>query len=183
MTATAKTQCLCQTFEFGTFEPELDNDYGTGCAQTTTKVFAQGHDAKLVGYLVRAELGGEEIRRNTHGVIHSFHGAVHAASSVSEALAAKAQAQLDAARARLAKKAAAEAKKAARKSNKVAATFGISRTPVEAPAPVKLLPLEARIKVGRWEYNAQVDRDTREATYKSKLGAVKTAAEGTYTLL
>lgn len=162
------TRCFCQTFEFGTFEIESDTDYTTNCSQSTTRTFAQGHDAKLVGYLVRAELAGEEIRRNNGGVIHSFQGAVHAAASISEALAVKAQAQLDAAQARLAKKAAREAAKKARKSAKAAAP---------APEPTTR---DARIKVGRWEYAATIDTTTGEATYSPRFGGPRTMAQGSY---
>lgn len=180
MAATKTVQCLCQSFEFGEFDGENEAavSYDTNCSSTTTKVFAQGHDAKLVGYLVRAELAGEEIRIVDGGVAITFAGPVDAALRVSEALAAKTQAQLDAALARVAKKAAREAAKTARKSAKAA-------TKAEAPvaAPVKLAPIEALIKVGRWTYPAQIDRDTREASFKSKLGQAKTAADGTYTVL
>jgi hypothetical protein len=169
---TAKTvRCACSAFEFGTFEIDQDNDYSTECNQTTTRVFAQGHDAKLVGYLVRADMAGEEIRRNNGGVIHSFHGAVHAASAISEALAAKAQAQLDAARARIAKKAAREATKAARKSAKAA---------VEPEQPTTV---QAKIKVGRWAYDATIDCATGDATYAKKLGGTQTISRVDYKVI
>jgi len=171
------TACACRSFSFGTYGPdgsaESFEDYGTGCNQTTTRIFAQGHDAKLVGFLVRAQLAGEEIRRTTGGVVHTFPGAVAAAATSSDALALKAQAQLDAARARVAKAAAREATKAARKSAKAA-------TP--APAP-KAEPMtrEARIKVGRWTYEATIDTKTQWATYTKKLGGTVSIASTDYT--
>ncbi len=154
----ATKTCVCAAFEFGTFEPNSDSDYGTECRRTTTNIFAQGHDAKLVGFLVRAELAGDEIRVNNNGVVHSFHGAVHAAGTISEALAAKAQYQLDAARARLAKKELREANKAARKSAKA---VKVAETPKDR---------DARIKVGRWTYDAVIDGKTGWATYTKKSG-------------
>jgi hypothetical protein len=170
------TACACRSFEFGEFDGanEAAVSYTTGCKQSTTRVFAQGHDAKLVGHLVRAELAAEEIRQTRGGVVHTFPGAVAAAGAISDALAAKAQAQLDAAKARLAKAAAREASKAARKSAKAAAP--------EAPAPKpEPRPRAADIKVGRWIYkNASIDPTTGTATYSSKLGSLKTAEAGQY---
>jgi Xaa-Pro aminopeptidase len=175
MTATKQTPCFCQSFEFGEFDGENEAavSYDTNCSQSTTRVFAQGHDAKLAGYLVRAELSGEEIRMTEGGMAVSSD-ALGMARKVSEAFEAKVQAMLDAAKARLAKKELAEARKAARKSAKKAAA---------AEPVVELAPIEARIKVGRWTYDAQIDRTTREATYSAKLGGTKTAADGTYTVL
>lgn len=181
MAKTTTNQCICSSFDFGTYGPNGDaesyTDYNTGCTQTTSKLFAMGHDAKLVGFMVRAELSGEEISRTEGGMRITFDGAVSAAAKISEALAAKAQAQLDAAKARLAKKAAAAARKAARGSAKKAEAVE------EAPEVVELAPIEALIKVGRWTYPAQIDRNTRAATYKKKLGGEVTVADGEYTVL
>jgi hypothetical protein len=178
MTATARkmVQCLCQSFEFGEFDGENEAaiSYDTNCNQTTTKTFAQGHDAKLVGYLVRADLAGEEMRIVEGGVAITFPGPVEAAGHVSEALAAKAQAQLDAARARIAKKAAREAAKTARKSAKAA-------TAAEAPRVVA--PVESQIKVGRWTYTAMVNLVSGEAVFTAKSGVERTLGRGEYTLL
>ena len=166
------TACACRSFEFGTYDPDTEQDdtYTTECKQTTTRVFAQGHDAKLVGFLVRAELAGEEISLIDGGMRTSF-GAVTAARAISEALAAKAQAQLDAAKARLAKTAAREAAKAARKSAKAAAPKA------EAAEPTSRL---ANIKVGRWTYTARIDSATGQAKYSNKLGVAKTVEQGQY---
>lgn len=175
-------KCLCSQFEFGTFEINSDDDYGTDCRQSTTRAFAQGHDAKLVGFVVRAELAGQEIRQNNGGVIHSFQGAVHAAGVVSEALAAKAQAQLDAARARVAKKAAREAAKAARKSGgaerKLAEAAGLVKKEILAKATPEVRWV--KIKVGRWEFDAKIDAKTEVATYTSRKGELKSVQPGEY---
>lgn len=168
-------KCLCQSFEFGhttdiaeTGDVDFEG-YTTECTQSTTRIFAQGHDAKLVGFLVRAELGGEEIHMLQGGVNHVFGSAVNAAGTVSAALAAKAQAQLDAARARIAKKELAEATKKARRSERKAAK-------VEAAPTTR----DAKIKVGRWEYDATIDLATGAATYTSKQGVTWTKAQGDY---
>lgn len=175
--ATSKlTRCICSSFAFGTYGPdgsaESFEDYTTDCRQSTSRVFAQGHDAKLVGFMVRAELAGEEISRTEGGVRVTFAGAVAAAGRISEALAFKAQAQLDAARARLAKKELAEARKAARKSAKKAVE-------VETPAPIPT-HRDARIKVGRWAYDAAIELATGQATYSKKLGGTVTVEQGAY---
>lgn len=174
--ATKTVNCECQTWSFGNYgedgSAESFEDYGTGCTQTTTKVFAQGHDAKLVGFLVRAELADEEIGKVEGGMRMTYQNAVHAAGTISEALAAKAQAQLDAVRARLAKKAASEAKKTARKSAKKA----------EVTSEPEAQPVwrSAKIKVGRWTYEAQIEIATGDATYATKLGGTKMVEQGQY---
>jgi len=168
---TALHPCACSTFEFGEFDGnnEAAESYDTGCTRQTNRIFAQGHDAKLVGFMVRAELAGEEIRMIDGGVAITFIGAVAAAGRISDALAIKAQAQLDAARARVAKAAAREASKAARKSAK------------KAEAANQPTTREAAIKVGRWIYDATIELATGTATFTSKKGEVKTAVHGEYT--
>ena len=162
-------KCLCSQFAFGTYgddgSAESFEDYTTECTRTTKNVFAQGHDAKLVGYLVRAELAGEEISIVRGGVKVTFPGAVSAAGTVSDALALKAEAQLTAAIARLAKATARQAAKTARKAAKA----------VEAPAD-----REVTIKVGRWTYDATVT-STGVASYTNKKGAKVVLAQGEYT--
>lgn len=181
--------CACRSFEFGQFEPEVDTDYGTDCTESTKRTFAQGHDAKLVGFLVRAELAGDEIRVNRDGVIHSFQGAVHAAASISEALADKAEKMLAS---RVAKAAAKANKRLPRKAAPVEVPAEI--VPDEAPVEVEAVieqaeqntafntQREATIKVGRWTYDAVIDFVTGDATYRGKLrGEAKTAPAGTFT--
>lgn len=175
MATIKQTRCFCQNFEFGEFDGNNEDaiSYDTNCSQSTTRIFAQGHDAKLVGFLVRAELAGEEIRLTEGGVAITFPGAVAAAGRVSDALADKAQAQLDAARARVAKKELAEARRAARKSAKKAKATEAA----EAPAPTHR---DARIKVGRWTYDATIELATGQATYSKKLGGSVTVEAGQY---
>lgn len=169
-------KCLCSSFQFGSFgedgSAESWTDYSTGCKQSTTRQFAQGHDAKLVGFLVRAELGGEDIRHDSV----TFNGAVGAARTISEALAVKTQAQLDAAKARLAKKAEVAARKAANRSAKKA-----ERVAPETEAPAGPTTRHATIKIGRWTYRAAIMVDGGTAHYTTKLGTDKTAKLGEYT--
>lgn len=170
--------CNCRSWDFGNYGPdgsaESYESYGTDCNQSTTRVFAQGHDAKLVGFMVRAELAGQEIALVDGGIRTTFPGAVAAAASISEALAVKAQAQIDAAKARLAKKAATEARRVARQSAKAVKA-------IEAPV-VEVVPpttRQAEIKVGRWTYLATIQANG-DASYSSKLGVKKTAVAGSY---
>ncbi len=165
------TRCNCSTWEFGSYGPTGDasdyDSYTTNCVETTARTFAMGHDAKLVGFMVRAEMAGEDISRDQGGMRVTYSGAVQAAATISEALAAKAQAQLDAAKARIAKKAAREATKTARKSAKAAAPAPTTRT--------------ATIKIGRWTYEATITLATGEAAFTTAKGEAKTAAAGKFT--
>lgn len=174
--ATKTTRCFCQNFEFGEFDGENENavSYDTDCNQTTTRIFAQGHDAKLAGFLVRAEMAGEELRL-TEGGIAISGDAVSLAGHVSEAFQAKVAAMLDASKARVAKKAAAEAKRAAKKSAKKAEAVEVETTPEPEPQP-----RPARAKVGRWVYEGQINPDGT-FTYNKKFGGSATIEEGKYT--
>lgn len=173
MAANKLRNCECSSWFFGTYGPDGSadsfEDYGTDCSQTTHRTFAMGHDAKLVGFMVRAELAGEEIAKVDGGMRVTFQDAVHAAASISEALAAKVQAQIDAARARIAKKEAREATKTARKSAKAAR---VTETPKDR---------SATIKVGRWTYEATIDGKTGWATYTKKNGETVSIASTDYT--
>lgn len=185
MTKTNKTPktspkpCECSKWEFGTTIDLAGGDVDfegttTGCKEMTHRIFAQGHDAKLVGYLVRGELAGMELRKG-EGVVHTWGDAVLAAGSVSDALAAKAALMLEAGRRRAAKKAV---KSLSRKVTKDEA-----RADAEARMEAPLAPVTraAKVKIGRWTYDAVIGADTGDAVYKTKLGAVKAAPIGTYT--
>ena len=162
-------RCTCSSFEFGQYGPdgsaESYESTTTECQAWTHRTFAMGHDAKLVGYMVRAELDGLEISRTEGGMRITFPGAVAAAATISDKLAEKAQHQLDAAHRR-------EIKKAGRKVSKKA----------EPVAEVVALPTtrEARIKVGRWEYDAVIDIATGQATHARKLGGMRTVERDEY---
>lgn len=169
MARTALAPCTCSSFEFGSFDPDAEQDdtFTTGCRQSTHRKFAMGHDAKLVGFLVRAEMAGLEIARTEGGVRRTFLGAVHAAQAVSDKLAVKAQQQLEAAHRRAIKKASAASKKASKADT--------------APAPVAPTSRLTIIKVGRWVYTAKIDLATGEATYCDKQGTARKVAQGKYT--
>jgi hypothetical protein len=200
---TALHPCECSNWDFD-LDVDRDDDYNTGCKATTIRVFAQGHDAKLVGFMVRAELAGHEISRRSGGMLVTYGGAVDAASKISEALAAKAEAQLAAARARANKNKTARTqtkgdKADAIKARQAEAEAELLAKPVIAPreVPVKVTEVThpapvvevveattelASIKVGRWHYTARIEANG-DATYSNKLGVKKTALAGTYTVL
>lgn len=91
--------CACQAFEVGEeveTETGLDRTvFTTECAQETQRVFAQGHDARLVSFLVQAQMDGYTIWRSVGGQSQTFPGATEAAASISEALGEKARKAVD----------------------------------------------------------------------------------------
>lgn len=231
MTAKTRTRagklvaCKCRDFEAHAMvdgsDPDTTQIETTGCERQTNRLFAQGHDAKLVSFLVRAELAGHAIHwgRST-GVLHSGD-AVAAAQQISTALAIKTQNALNKAEEKAIARKARQETKTREKAKKVAQAKAPREVPVriseleaiatkmeakypaipEAPAeqdawadydgqqedsPVELVeetrPEPARIKVGRWFYDALIDPATKVATFKTKLGGTKTAQPGDYTI-
>jgi hypothetical protein len=168
--------CECSKWEFD-LDVERDDDYSTGCTAQTKRIFAQGHDAKLVGFMVRAELAGHDISRTDGGVLVTFGGAVHAAGKISEALAVKAEAMLTAQVAKATKKRHRTEVKAA------GAKLALAEYQEAKQAKAEIPPIEAEIKVGRWTYPALVETVSGEATYTAKSGVVRTLARGEYILL
>ncbi|MFF9862117.1 hypothetical protein [Streptomyces tendae] len=53
--------------------------FTTGCAATTKRQFAPGHDAKLKSFLIKQGAAGRDIRRNEGGVATSASAEQHAA--------------------------------------------------------------------------------------------------------
>jgi len=161
--------CSCRLFEAGTRVdlPNGDVDFvdvrTTGCNASTTRLFAQGHDAKLVSFLVAAELDSLEIALTGQG--SSWGRAEDAARTISDALATKAANMLTTAQAKATKKANKPARKAAAP---------------KAETPVEPLWRSAKIKVGRWTYDAQIETKTGDATYATKLGGNKMVEKGQY---
>lgn len=198
--------CACSTYEVGE-EYETDGKpdrsiFTTECDATTIRTFAQGHDARLVSFLVSAELDKQKIWRNTGSVLFSFTGAEHAASHVSDALADKAKKAVENQRAKLqvrddrkAKQAAAKAaKQAAKQAAKDAkaqekAEKDAAKAPKDVPVtvvegsqegeaapaekPVDDRPALVRIKIGRWEYEA-TDNGDGTLTYLNNTGEEQT---------
>jgi hypothetical protein len=178
MSAKIMARCSCVNFEFGTWTADVPEGadpgdyyetYTTECTQSTFRTFAMGHDAKLAGFLVRAEINGEEIRLAQGGVIRTFLGAVHAAQTISDAFAAKVAAQLAVGIAKAMKREAA----ANRKGKK-------ADSPVEAPAPA---PAPVTAKVGRWTYEGFIGPVTGDFVYEDKKGNTVAVPQGKFALV
>lgn len=90
--------CACSRFLLAD-ERELKEDeepplFDTECKSTTMSTFAQGHDARLVSFLVQGEFDGLTALEDRGGVRLRYDSAAHAAGSISEALAGKADAAI-----------------------------------------------------------------------------------------
>lgn len=188
-------QCLCQSYEV--YDPTDESAvFATGCVQTTGSTFAQGHDARLVSFLVTGVADGYKIRQLVTGEDGKTETVDHdtpadAVLQASVKLAEKANKATLNAQAKVAgaaeRKAAREKAKADRIAAKAKAKADAKPAEVTA-GPGSEVPVgdqtplgdgEVRIKVGRWEYNAQLDED-QNATYTDGKGAVKTAVLGSY---
>lgn len=185
--------CTCRNFEAGTRvdvaggDVDFINVRTTGCKASTTRLFAQGHDAKLVSFLVQAELDNLEIALTGQG--SSWGRAQDAAFTVSLALSEKAAKMIETARA----KQAAKASKPARESRafrtgaartqtpETTPTARMIRTEAEVKPEAKQVP--ARIKVGRWTYDATINSENGDATYTRKLGGEQTISRVEYTVV
>lgn len=205
--APAKHPCACQFYEvYGVDEagnPKDDEVFTTGCNATTGSVFAQGHDARLVSFLVDGKGDGYSIRHVKDGHTKSFDTPGDAVSDISNALQTKAEkawankqeklngaAERKAAREALkakkakekadaaeAKKAAAEAKKAGPKATGAEVVAGSSEGD-----QAELQPGQAIIKVGKFEYLANVTGDGT-AIYTDGAGAEQAVERDGYRVL
>lgn len=169
--------CECSLWEFD-LDVERDDDYSTGCTAMTHRTFAQGHDAKLVGFMVRADIAGHDISKREGGVLVTFGGAIQAAASISDALALKAEVQMVAQNNRRTAKAE---RKSVSKTPKQAMNDLVERQ-AEAILAMQPEPMfrDAKIKIGRWTYDAKIATETGSATYRTKLGQDKMALAGEY---
>lgn len=183
--------CRCSLFEVGEFDAEKDGaEFTTECDRQTNNLFAQGHDARLVSFLVRGQLDGYEIRTVQGGVSVTFPGAFAAASSVSEALGRKAEKMLAVAAKKAEAKAQREAAKKA-KTKQAANTSQVKLRPLTeeegksvmaqifAANPPHEEPAAVKGKVGRWTYEGTELNGAFH--YTPKLGGPKVAAAGSWT--
>lgn len=180
--------CYCSTFEVGNYEDGNEEDvFTTGCNQTTKGTFAQGHDARLVSFLVDGYLDGYKLRQVVGNKATMFATPAEAARTASDALAEKAakatangeakakaaQERKDAKEKLKAEKAEAKAKAAEEKAKakEAAKAAGPKATGAEVVAgstegdPADAPEGTTKIKVGRWEYDATIDPETEVATY------------------
>lgn len=118
------TACLCSKFEAVIMrdgdnagdEPEIVSERSTGCDALTARSFAPGHDAKLVAFLVAAELDGYELSLNDGMSISGDAVGLLKDQVGSSLLAGKARRAIEAGQ----RKAAAKAKREAEKAQKTA---------------------------------------------------------------
>lgn len=199
--------CFCRAFRLtGQTEDEV---FATGCERETKSVFAQGHDAQLVSFLVEGHADGYQISQvlpDGSTVKHSDPGS--AASQASEALGnkarkatetralreqEKAQKAADRETAKQAKAAERQAEKDRKAAEKEAAKQARAAEQKTKSAevvagsregdPVELGEGQARIKVGRFEYVADIDPDSGDATYTTGAGERKVVERDGYRLL
>lgn len=196
--------CLCSFYEVrGATDDEI---FSTGCEQTTQSTFAQGHDARLVSFLVDGYFDGYKLWFVKDGEVE-YATPAGAAAVASEALRDKAvkatanrQQREDGKAQRLAEKEAAKAARAAEKAAKAAAKeeakAKAEAEKASAPKPVGVEVVagsaegdsapapegQVKIKVGRWEYNATID-DEGNATYVDGKGDEQVVERDGYRLL
>ncbi|MER6329239.1 hypothetical protein ABT298_07855 [Streptomyces sp. NPDC001034] len=172
-TATEQNPCECSRYSVLVNVREAENgdlvwdeELTTGCAAGARKLFAQGHDAKLKSFLIRAGAAGHEVRREDGGMVSVADAATHAnhysfghlVVAGIERAEAKAAAKAD----RLAKK--EQARHAVKRTRKIRAELA------EAAKPKTVMA-----KVGRWTYEGTVQNG--EFTYADAKGNKKTAAK------
>jgi len=193
----AAHSCLCGHFEVrGKTEDEV---FSTGCEQTTFSTFAQGHDARLVSFLVDGHFDGYSLWFVKDGE-RKFDTPAGAAAMASDALRDKAvkatanrqtrveaknareQARADAKAAREAAKQARAAEKAAAKAEGPKTTGGEVAAGSAEGDGTPLAEGQVKIKVGRWEYNATID-DEGNATYVDGKGDEHIVERDGYRLL
>lgn len=200
--------CLCGFYEVvGATEDEV---FSTGCAQTTMRMFAQGHDARLVSFLVDGFFDGYKLQMVEGGVTKTYNTPAEAAARASDSLSAKAlkatasrqlkvsgaderKAARDALKERKAtEKAIKDAAKAAEKAAAAEAKKTETKAPQKAGAEViagsaegdstPLAEDQVKIKVGRWEYNAEIDGDG-VATFLDGKGDIQRIERDGYRIL
>jgi len=152
--------------EAGTVKDELQ----AACTESTTRTFSPGHDARLKSFLIQAGIDGVEV----HDGRGSTSDPITAAARFGFVL--QVTAGIKRGQDRQATRAAREARKAERKAN--------ARPPREVPVKVVETPparveYPVRVKIGRWEYDAQIQSDGA-ATYRDRQGILKTAPAGTF---
>jgi len=198
--------CLCRFYEV--YDPKDEEAvFTTGCELTTKATFAQGHDAKLVSFLVDGKADGYEIRTVKDGKTTKHDTPGEAVADASNALQTKAEKAWSN---RVAKTTAAATRKANRdklkadklaakvkaKAEKEATAAKAKADKIDGPKAVgvevvagsnegstaELRPGQAVIKVGRWEYVANVTGDGT-AIYTDGSGAEQTRERDGYQLL
>lgn len=210
---TEPTRCACAKY-FAVVEEIQDEDgnlvdeitESTGCADTTKRTFAQGHDAKLKSALIQWGArdyevayieGGLRIGTTALGVaaeygfgsmvvdgIMKLRGILDARQARADAKHAKAAAasgQAQGPRVDLTKPDTELSIYAREAMGEYAMPSGQPGDEAEMIEPLPV-PVQARVKIGRWTYEGTVNTDG-SFTYNAKLGGTKTAPAGQFTVL
>lgn len=152
-TAQAVKPCTCSKVTTRTETGEL---VSTGCTQTTKRIFAPGHDARLKGFLIRAGVEGQDVQvgddtpRSAQQVADQFGFGYMVAEGI------KAGAE------RAFKKTLRDLAKSAKASHQT--------------------PKQVTAKVGRWTYEGVITDSPTEGpqfTYTSKKGVQTTTTRFT----
>jgi hypothetical protein len=169
-------RCACSQFYA---ESAINGDpaqgigtYDTGCQKQTLNTFAQGHDAKLVSFLVRADFADDIIRWRQNEV--DVWSASAAAGLISASLGTKAEKALVAALDRKAQQRDPKAKVAAKPPRQVPVQVA-----GEAVAQLVEMGEPVKAKVGRWVYNG-TQMPNGDFAYKTAKGEHKTAHSGAW---
>ena len=175
--------CACRGFyAVETIDGE-QRSYDTGCARQTHNLFAQGHDATLVSFLVKAELSSDVIWRynptDPNGKETKMAGASESAALISQALADKTERALVNALDRLAARREPKTKTESKPPRKVAVKVQAEPT---SDATSQLVGMGEWVdaKIGRWTYHGTA-MENGEFAYETKSGEKKVAAPGTWT--
>ncbi|MCX4612122.1 hypothetical protein [Streptomyces mirabilis] len=181
-TAEKKTPCECSRYSVLVNVREADNgdltwdeELTTGCEAGARKQFAQGHDAKLKSFLIRAGAAGHEVCRDDGGVVVSGDAATHAQQYTFGHMVA---AGIERAEAKAAKK--AERLAAKEKAHKEALTRYAARQTRKIQAKLAKQaaePKTVKAKVGRWMYEGTTSQGGSLFTYRDAKGNEKTAAK------
>ncbi len=200
--------CLCSSYEITDTKDESgESTFTTGCEQTTKRTFAQGHDARLVSFLVDGHFDGYTLRQaQGDGTFVTYASPVEAVAGVSEPLRLKAEkavanrSERDAKKAKaVADREAAKAAKKAEKEKKAAEAKAAKEAAKNAPkddkakvvegsqegdaVPVDLTEGTHTIKVGRRTFeNAVIDGDGT-ARYLDGEGNEQTVVQDGYRLI
>lgn len=187
-TANPYRPCACSRFE-AVVPTEDGSDYSyqadTGCAESTARVFAPGHDAKLKGFLIREGAFGHSIRESDGGMATErtaidtatmFGFGTQVAAGIDRA------ARLAEEKAhRQAERAVARGQaRAARESAKTAQQAKVDKT--KADEKTAEGPFVVTIKMGRWTYPAVIESNG-DAIYTNRKGDKHPVAKGNFSIV
>ncbi|MEV7150481.1 hypothetical protein AB0O05_28760 [Streptomyces sp. NPDC093084] len=179
-TVTEENRCECSRYsvlvnvrEDGTGDLVWDEELTTGCEATARKLFAQGHDAKLKSFLIKAGVAGHEVSRDDGGVVSTADAATHANHYTFGHMIV---AGIERAEAKVAAKAERKAKR--ERDRQETATRHAARQTRKMRAKLAE-PKFVKAKVGRWVYEGQVmDQDGAQVfRYIAKDSTTKTAVK------